>query len=120
MNDLLKGVHSRKLANPFFMKNKLQTYLLDYAEDKILKKDVRYRTKYVNHYKTETDFKRGFENRNNFIETNIEGGLQYFSNEGEGEMRKIQKIYIKNEKILAKMKEKKEAERVLAISLKRS
>ena len=61
--------------------------MFELAEEKILKKDVRYRRKFIKHYKTETDFKRGFENRNNFIETNLEGGLQYFSNQGEGEMR---------------------------------
>jgi hypothetical protein len=87
MNNLLKGVHARKLANPYFMKNKLKEYLLDKAENTVIKKDVRYRSKLITYYKEETDFKKGFESRNQFIETNIEGGLQYFSNQGEGEMR---------------------------------
>ena len=80
MAKLLVGVHARKLANPYFMKIKLQEYLMDKAENTVIKKDVRYRKKLIDYYKEETDFKKGFESRNNFIETNIEGGLQYFSN----------------------------------------
>jgi hypothetical protein len=60
---------------------------MDRAEKKVIKKDVNYRRKYVEFFKQETDFKKGFEQRNNFIETNLEGGLQYFSKDGEGELR---------------------------------
>ena len=46
------------------MKNKLKTFLMDKAEMKIINKNVKYKSKYIEMFKFRTNHKLNFEERN--------------------------------------------------------
>jgi hypothetical protein len=88
------------------MKNMLKEKLFCFAEEMLMKRDSRYRLKWVKMFKKETNVKLGYQIRNEFIEKNIEAILDTYS-DAKREVRKTIKVVKINEKELKNIKARK-------------